>query len=518
MQEMSFQSAAETGKGKGASQQTEAVPASYRTGAADVGNGVRISAGGVSFDVSTAADSNWVDLSPGPPNPNFGRPGAPADVCDAHHVPDGDAVRLAQESEASLPSDVHGQAGTDQASQDWQATEGEPEPVTEVAHSSPARLSLADMQQPLCSLPASIASDLPVAEAQPPRAVPCRSEGGTREAAAEHARPSSSPLRRSVEAVQSQWQQMSAKSTGASASSASLTAAVGAQGEAGASAQGVPLAPVDGGHRAPSSDSAAGAPGRACASAVAWELVLEETKPVSPPPPPPPLPLEEGGKGGNVSGESVGRKRSVLERAAMAREGRDGLNRNKLPVTKVSVDELATKAEAEAEEERKRVSEGLLQNACTRHLQSRARLSGDNARVIAWTRGSREAGSTSAAASASSVGKVRGEGGKSGVAKKAAAQAVPAIKLARSSDGRRPERANSRRHSASPPPQESVGVQGVPGQVAQTRVKSRGPRGLAPPTWGGRGEGPGSASGGILSGWIGYVDDACVSIRILVCL
>ena len=209
----------------------------------------------------------------------------------------------------------------------------------------------------------------------------------------------------------------------------------------------------------------------------------------------------------------------MLERAAMAREGYDGLNRNKLPVTKVSVDELAAKAEAEAEEERKRVSEGLLQNACTRHLQSRARLSGDNARVIAWTRGSREAGSTSAAASASSVGKVRGEGGKSGVVKKAAAQAVPALKLARSSDhGRRPERVNSRRHSASPPPQESVGVQGVPGQVAQTRVKSRGPRGLAPPTWGGRGEGPGSASGGILSGWIGYVDDACVSIRILVCL
>ena len=516
MQEMSIQSAAETGKGKRASQQTEAVPASYRTGAADVGNGVRISAGGVSFDVNTTADSNWVDLSPGVPNPNFGRQGATADESEAQHVVDGDAVSLAQESEASVPSDAHGQAGTDQASQDWKATQGEQEPVAEVAGSSPARLSLADMQQPLCSLPASMASDLPVAETQPPQAVPCRSEGGTRAAAAEHARPSS-PLRRSVEAVQSQWQQMSAKSTGASASTATLSTAMGAQGEAGASTQGVPLAPVDGGHRAPSSGSAAGAPGRACVSAVAWELVLEETKPVSPPPPPP-LPLEEGGKGGNVSGESVGRKRSVLERAAMAREGRDGLNRNKLPVTKVSVDELATKAEAEAEEERKRVSEGLLQNACTRHLQSRARLSGDNARVIAWTRGSREAGSTSAVASASAVGKVRGEGGKSGVAKKAAAQAVPAIKLARSSDGRRPERANSRRHSASPPPQESVGVQGVPGQVAQTRVKSRGPRGLAPPTWGGRGEGPGSASGGILSGWIGYVDDACVSIRILVCL
>ncbi len=46
------------------------------------------------------------------------------------------------------------------------------------------------------------------------------------------------------------------------------------------------------------------------------------------------------------------------------------------------------------------------------------------------------------------------------------------------------------------------------GQGVGGKTKVKGPRGLAPPIWGGRGEAPGGRAGGILQGWIGEtVDD-----------
>ena len=55
---------------------------------------------------------------------------------------------------------------------------------------------------------------------------------------------------------------------------------------------------------------------------------------------------------------------------------------------------------------------------------------------------------------------------------------------------------------------------GIRGSVGG-KAKVKGPRGLAPPTWGGRGEAPGGRVGGILQGWIGEtVDDNGVGISL----
>ena len=199
---------------------------------------------------------------------------------------------------------------------------------------------------------------------------------------------------------------------------------------------------------------------------------------------------DEGGDG-KVEGK---KKLSVRQRVAIAREIYVGgtVASSRLPVTKVQVVPRSKQEELEEEkEERQRILQGQLQTACYRHLKSRARNSIEppTSRAIAW------------------ASRVSAAGG------------VPDLKATKPSERESIGR-GAREISAKIPgsgnalgvPAAGTGGGGAAAQRAGPHVNGKGrlkaPRGLAPPTWGGKGEAPGIGGGGILQGWIGELPTA----------
>ena len=239
------------------------------------------------------------------------------------------------------------------------------------------------------------------------------------------------------------------------------------------------------------------------AAPVAWELLIEEPEPAQhwlaaegEPETGIDLaetPKENGRKDEDGDGKVEGKKKlSVRQRVAIAREIYVGgtVPSSRLPVTTVQVLPRSKQEELEEEkEERQRVLQGQLQTACYRHLKSRARNSIEppTSRAIAWaSRASAAGGVPDWKATKPSEREISGRGARE-ISAKIPGNALGVPAAGTGGGGAAPQKA---------------------GPYVSGKGRLKAPRGLAPPTWGGKGEAPGIGRGGILQGWIGEAPTA----------